>query len=162
MYEKFVFHFLSFCLKCPLFQFFSRPICKHHSYPNRGSKRSDYWLQNYHILPKNVIFKPNFWDKGHFYANFLFYIISFCLKCLLLQSFFIGKRMHIPILTGVQKGHNSGQENDHILLKTGFWRLISKVKVNCTPIATFIFSLFNVNPFSFSLLVMAYIWTFSS
>ena len=56
--------------------------------------------------------------------------------------------MHIPILTGIQKGHNSGYENDHILLKNVLLQINFQVfKVNCMTIATFIFLLFNLNPF---------------
>ena len=46
----------------------------------------------------------------------------------------------------VEKGHISGYKSGHILLKMYFWGLISKKKVTCIPAASFIFSLFNVNP----------------
>ena len=58
--------------------------------------------------------------------------------------------MQISILKGVQKKHISGYNNGHILPKMCFWGLISNMKVTCMPLASFIFSLFNVSPFFFS------------
>ena len=45
-----------------------------------------------------------FWDKGHLYANCLFYIVDIYFKYLLLQFFRCGIGMLILILTFVQKG----------------------------------------------------------
>ena len=50
-----------------------------------------------------LFLKFYFRDKGQLYANCLFYVLSFCLKCPLFQFFSRGIRMHIPILAGVQK-----------------------------------------------------------
>ena len=57
---------------------------------------------------KNVLLKLDFQGEGNLYANFLFYNLSFSLKCLLFQFFSRGIRMHIPIRTGVQKGNIRG------------------------------------------------------
>ena len=51
------------------------------------------------------------------YANYLFYILSFCLKCFIFHFFSCGIHTHIPILAGVQNGRISGYKNGHILLK---------------------------------------------
>ena len=76
-------------------------------------------LQNGHILLKNVLLKPNFQNKGQLYAHCSFYVTMFSLNCFFFffQFFICGISMHIPILTGVQKGHNSGYKNGHILIK---------------------------------------------
>ena len=79
-----------------------------HSHPGIGSKGTHYLLKNGHILLRKVLLKLNFQDKIHLYVNYLFYILSLCLKCLLFQFLSRGIPMHASILTGVQKGHISG------------------------------------------------------
>ena len=61
-----------------------------------------------HILQKNVLLKLNFQGEGHLSAYFMIYILTICRERFLFQLFSRGRRMHIPILTGVQEGHISG------------------------------------------------------
>ena len=61
--------------------------------------------------------KLSFQDEGHSYANCFFYIRTTYYKCLLFEFWTRGICMHIPILTGVQKGPISGWKNGHILVK---------------------------------------------
>ena len=48
---------------------------------------------------------------------FLIYILTIYRGCILFQLFSRGMRMHIPILTGTQKGHIRGLKNGPSLLK---------------------------------------------
>ena len=84
-------------------------------------------MKNGHILLNSVLLKLNFQCEGHLHATCLFYILSLCPKCLLSQFLSRGIRMHIPFLTGVQKGHISGLKNSHILRK----KLLLKLNFQC-------------------------------
>ena len=100
-----------------LFQFFLHLWYTYtHSHPSRGSKGRISGWKNCHILLKNVLLRLNFQDEGHFYAICLFYILSFCLKCLPFQFLSCGMRMHILVLTGVQNGYINSWKNCHIWL----------------------------------------------
>ena len=59
--------------------------------------------RNSHILIKILFLKHIFQDESHLQGKFLFYILSIYRKCLLFQFLSRGKRMLVPILTGVQK-----------------------------------------------------------
>ena len=59
---------------------------------------------------KHVYFKVFFQNEGHFYANVLIFILTVYRKCLLLQFFRRGVRMHVVILTEVQNGNISLQK----------------------------------------------------
>ena len=52
---------------------------------------------------KNVFFKLNFQDKDHLDANFFNFVLAIWRECLPYQFIDRGIRMHILILTGVQK-----------------------------------------------------------
>ena len=72
----------------PLYAIFSVHSLDHvytHYHPNWGSKCTHQQLKNGHILLKNLLLTPIFQDDGHLYANCLFYVLSFCLKCLIFQ-----------------------------------------------------------------------------
>ena len=100
--------------------------------------------EDYCILIKECFVLCLFFEmKSLVYAKYLFYILTFYRKFFLFQFFSRGVRMHILILTGVQKGHNSNQ-------KMYFWSLISNVKVTCMQIVLLVFLLFNVYPLFFS------------
>ena len=57
---------------------------------------------------KDVLLKLNFQAEGHLDTYVLIYILTIYRECVLFQLFNHGIRMHIPILTGVQKRHISG------------------------------------------------------
>ena len=65
--------------------------------------------KNDHILLKYVLLKLNFQDKGHLYAHCLFYILSFCLKCVYTYADFHPGRS--------SKSTYYRPKNVHILLK---------------------------------------------
>ena len=94
-----------------------------HSHPNSGSKGHITWLKNGHIFLKNVLLTLNFQGESHLYANCLCYIFSISLTCLLFKFLSRVICLHIPILTGVRKGHNSGRKISHILLKNVLLKL---------------------------------------
>ena len=56
-----------------------------------------------HILLRNVLFEAYFQDEDDLYANWCYYILSLCLKYLLLQIRTRDIRMHVSIRTGVLK-----------------------------------------------------------
>ena len=87
-----------------------------HSHPNRGSKRMHSVWKNGHILLKNVLLKLNFLDGSYFYGNCLFHILTIYHRCLFFQFWCCGIRMHICILTSVQKGRIYSWKQGHILL----------------------------------------------
>ena len=91
--------------------------------------------------------KRNFQEKRHLYTNYVFYILNFYRKCLLFRFLGYSKRMQIFILTVVWKRHIGRYKNGHILLKMYFWSLLSKMKVTCLLIVSFISFLFNINIF---------------
>ena len=68
--------------------------------------------------------------------------------------------MHAVILTGVQNGHISLQKNCHSLPQMHWLKLNFQLESHSDAIAFFIFSLFNVNFFFFSFLVVIYACTF--
>ena len=78
-----------------------------HYHPNWGSKCTHQQLKNVHILLKNLLLRPIFQDDGHFYANCLFYILSFCLNCLIFQFLNRDIGTQIAILTGIENGRIS-------------------------------------------------------
>ena len=56
--------------------------------------------------------------------------------------------MHIPILRMAEKGGITRlKKRSYFANKTYFQRLISNMKVTCMPLASFVFSVFDVNPF---------------
>ena len=65
---------------------------------------------NGRILIKIVLLRINFEDDGNLDANFLINVLTIYLECLHLQFFIHGIRMHIVILTRVQKGHITGSQ----------------------------------------------------
>ena len=72
-------------------------------------------------------------------------------------------RMHIHILIGIRNRHINSWKKDHIFTqKCSFLSLTFKMKVSCMPIASLIFSLFNVNALFFSSEVVAYFNIFPS
>ena len=67
--------------------------------------------EDYCILIKEWFVLCLFFEmKSLLYAKYLFYILTFYRKFLLFQFFSRGVRMHILILTWVQKGQNSNQK----------------------------------------------------
>ena len=105
LYTNSLFYILDIYCKRLLFQFLRCAIRLDIPFLT-GFQKRHYCLKNGHILLKKVLLKLIFQHKGHLYANSLFYILSFRLKCL--QLFSRGIRMHISILTEVQKGQSSG------------------------------------------------------
>ena len=70
----------------------------------QGSETTYYGLKNGYIL---LLLKLNFERKGGLYANCLFYILDICCKRRLFHFLPCGIRMHIHLLTGVEKGHTN-------------------------------------------------------
>ena len=94
----------------PLYAIFSVHSLDHvytHYHPNWGSKCTHQQLKNGHILLKNLLLTPIFQDDGHLYANCLFYVLSFCLKCLIFQFLNRDIGTQIAILTGIENGRIS-------------------------------------------------------
>ena len=79
--------------------------------------------KNSHILLKIVLFDAKFQGEGHLYANYFFYILAICRKCLRIQISRCGTRMHIPIITGVENGQISSWKSGRILMKNVLLRL---------------------------------------
>ena len=71
-----------------------------------------------------VFLKLIFRDESHFYANCLFYILTFYRQCLRFQFFNDGLHMHISILTGVQNQRISPQKTVIFCWKMFFLKLI--------------------------------------
>ena len=76
-----------------------------------------------HNLLKNVLSKLYFQPEGDWYGNFLFYILTIYCKCLLFQLLDRSIRVHIPILTEVQKRQISCYKGVHDLPKNILLRL---------------------------------------
>lgn len=99
-----------------------------------------------------------FWDEGHLYVNCLFYTLSLCLKCVL---FFIFKSWHMYTHAHFNRGlkwmQKSPKKQSHFTEKYCLWNFSSEMKVVFMPIASFIFSLFILNAFFLSSLVVAYV-----
>ena len=123
LYATCLFYILSLCPKCLLSQFLSRGIRMHISFLTGLQKGHISGLKNSHILRKKLLLKLNFQCEGHLDAYFLIYILTFYYECVLFQLFSCGIRMHISILTGVQKGHTSRYKNSHNLLKNVLLKL---------------------------------------
>ena len=54
-----------------------------HPHPNRGSKCTQNFLKDGHILIKNVLLKINIQNEGHLDADFLIYILTIYCGCIL-------------------------------------------------------------------------------
>ena len=162
MYLNCLFYILNIYCKRFLFQFLRCGIHFHIPFLTGVQKGHISLWKMVIFCYKNVLLKLNLQDEGHFDSNCLLYILSFYLKRLLFQFFTRGIRMDISILTRVQRGHISGQKHGHILQKMFFWRLVSKIKITWMPLASFIFSLFNVNPYFLSFYVVVYVFIFPS
>ena len=93
----------------PFFQFLRSAILMHIPILTMVQKRTTQWLKKWSCFAKKC--------ESNLYANCLFYILSFCLKCFIFHFFSCGIHTHIPILAGVQNGRISGYKNGHILLK---------------------------------------------
>ena len=104
LYANSLIYILSFCLKCLIFQFFSRGIPKHISILTGVQKRRISCQKTGHLLLKNLPLMLKLHDEGHLYSNLLFYILTIYRKCLLFQFLGAGIHMPIPILTDVQNG----------------------------------------------------------
>ena len=76
-----------------------------------------------HMLLLNVLLTMNFEHEGHLYANCLFCIFSFFIKCLLSQLSSRDIDMHIPILSGVQIGRTNRWKNSHIMAKNDLFKV---------------------------------------
>ena len=72
-------------------------------------------------MRKKCTFEAQFPRRGQLCANFLFYVLSFCLKWLLFQFLKCGMPMHIATLTWVQNAHISRWRNNHLLKKCTFY-----------------------------------------
>ena len=112
---------------------------------------------------KTLFLRLYFWDEGHLYANFLFDILTFHLKCRLFQFFSCSIRMHIiPILTEVQKERKNYQKESDFLLKMFFVKLLfhdeGHLYVNCL---IYILTIYRKCLF-FSSYVRAYVCRFPS
>ena len=103
----FSFYILSLCLKWLLSQFFSYGIRRHISILTRAQKQTINSLKNGHIFRKNILLKLNFQGEGNLDVHFLIYFLIIYREWVLFQLFSRGIRMHISILTWVQKGYIS-------------------------------------------------------
>ena len=117
-------HLYAYCLlytftirrKCFLFQFLGYGIGIQILILTEVQKKRVIGWKNGHNLLKNIIFQLNFQDEGNFYANCLFYILSFYVTCFFLKFLGCGIRMQIPIVKGVQNGRiNTWRKNDNLL-----------------------------------------------
>ena len=109
--------------------------------------RINHW-EDGQISIKNILLEVNFQVEGPLYANYLFFILAIWRKFLLFVC--------------IQKYASVGEEMVIFWWKLCFWSLFSKMKVTCTEIACFIFSLFTVSSFFYGSEVMAYACLFQS
>ena len=78
------------------------------SHPNSDSKRVNYWRQNGKHFAKMCTFEGLIViTKANCMPLFCFIFFRFAVNVFFFQLFNLGKRMHVPILAGVQKGHYS-------------------------------------------------------
>ena len=117
-----------------------------HSHPNRGSKYTHQYWRSGRILLKDVLLKLIFQDQGYLHVSCLFYMLSIYCQSLLFQFLSHGIRMHITILTW-NMDNSLAEKTVIFYYKCTFSILISKWKVTWMPITSFIFLLFNLNPF---------------
>ena len=80
--------------------------------------------------------------------------------CLLFWLLGCDIRMHILILTRVQKGPIAAEKLVEFSQKIYFWGLISNMKLTCMPIACFVFSFFALNTCFCNSQVVAYVPNF--
>ena len=80
-----------------------------------------------------------FREKGHLYANCLFYILIIYCKYILFRFLSGGIRMQIPILTEVQQGRTIFEKDVCGLKKECFLCLFCEIKITFMPIVCFVF-----------------------
>ena len=72
-------------------------------HPNRGFTMDTSLVKIMVIFCSKMFFEAFFQDEDHLYANCLFYNLTIYRQYFFFQFLSLGIRMHIPILTGVQK-----------------------------------------------------------
>ena len=104
-YVNYLFYIIIIYFKCLVFEFLR---CGIHMHILTLTKKMRYRLKSSHVLLKNILLKINFQVEVTFKSIVCFIFSHFALNCLLFKFFSRVMRMHITILTGVQKGYIGG------------------------------------------------------